>query len=133
MSADELPGLASTDQEQKRFWYDYEVTAILDRLGKPELAYCAPEVVSGVSEAPITGAADTFSLACVAYRMLRGQNLFTAQTTSEYRGTMASMNLLPVDGLPASLQVRAKRLRLMVGIAFVRALGAGTESRANSS
>ena len=81
MSADELPGLASTDQEQKRFWYDYEVTAILDRLGKPELAYCAPEVVSGVSEAPITGAADTFSLACVAYRMLRGQNLFTAQTT----------------------------------------------------
>lgn len=38
--------------------------------------------------------------------MLRGQGLFTAQTTSEYRGTLASMNLLPVDGLPDSLQAR---------------------------
>jgi serine/threonine protein kinase len=108
--AEELPGLASSGQVQKRFHFDYESKDILDRLAKPDLAFSAPELVSSVSEAPITGAADTFSLACIAYRMLRGQNMFTAQTTSEYRGTLASMNLLPVDGLPDSLQVRTSVL-----------------------
>jgi hypothetical protein len=75
-------------------------------MAKPDLQYSAPELVASVSDAPISGAADVFSLACVAYRVLRQQPLFTAQTTSEYRGTLASMNLLPVDGLPSGLQVR---------------------------
>ena len=46
-----------------------------------------------------------FSLACVMYQVLRGQPLITAETTSEYRSMLASMHLIPVDGLPASLQV----------------------------
>jgi hypothetical protein len=37
------------------------------------------------------------------YQVLRKQPVFTAQTTSEYRAMLASMNLIPVDGIPPSL------------------------------
>ena len=56
-------------------------------------------------------------------QVVRGQPLITAETTSEYRAMLASMHLIPVDGLPTSLHVR---LRL------VAALCAATSARARS-
>jgi hypothetical protein len=67
--------------------------------------FTAPELAGSISDAPVTGKADVFSLACVIYQVLRKQPLLTAETTAEYRGILASMHLIPVVGLPESLQV----------------------------
>jgi serine/threonine protein kinase len=91
---------------KKSFAYDYASTLLVDRVTQPPLQFTAPELAGSVSDAPVTGKADVFSLACVMYQVLRGQPLITAETTSEYRSMLASMHLIPVDGLPPSLQAR---------------------------
>lgn len=101
--ADEFMGLSSASKQT--YCYDYDAASLVDKMARPDLQFTAPELISSVSEAPVSGAADVFSLACVIYRVLRKQSLFTAQTTPEYRSMMSSMHLIPVDGLPPTLQV----------------------------
>lgn len=97
------------DSASKRsFAYDYASTLLVDRIMQPPLQFTAPELAGSVSDAPVTGKTDVFSLACVMYQVLRGQPLITAETTSEYRTMLASMHLIPVDGLPPSLHVRCR-------------------------
>ena len=95
------------DSNRKRtFAYDFASTLIVDQVARPLLQFTAPELAGSISDAPVTGKADVFSLACVTYQLLRKQPLITAETTSEYRNMLASIHLIPVDGLPASLQAR---------------------------
>lgn len=101
---DEFMGLGS--KSQQTYCYDYEATSAIERMSRPDLQFTAPELISSVGDTPISGAADVFSLACVVYRVLRKQSLFTARNTSEYRNMISSLHLIPVDGLPSGLQVR---------------------------
>lgn len=103
MNADALMGL--TAQSKQTYSYDYDATSVVDKMARPDLQFTAPELITCVNEAPVSGAADVFSLACIIYRVLRKQSLFTARTTPEYRSMLSSMHLIPVDGLPATLQV----------------------------
>lgn len=103
MGADELMGL-STNTKQS-YSYDYDATSPVEKMARPDLQFTAPELITSVSEASVSGSTDVFSLACVIYRVLRKQSLFTARTTPEYRSMLSSMHLIPVDGLPPTLQV----------------------------
>lgn len=107
VNADSLVGL--TTQTKQTYSYDYDMTAVVDSMARPDLQFTAPELISSVSDAPVSGATDVFSLACIIYRVLRKQSLFTAQTTPEYRSMLSSMHLIPVDGLPPTLQVGHQR------------------------
>ena len=97
------------DTKAKRtFAYDWVSTLLVDRVVKPPLQFTAPELAGSVSDAPVTGKADVFSLACVMFQVLKGQPLITAETVAEYRSMLASMHLIPAAGLPASAHVRLK-------------------------
>ena len=97
------------DSRAKRtFAYDWVSTLLIDRVVKPPLQFTAPELAGSVSDAPVTGKADVFSLACVMFQVLKGQPLITAETVAEYRSMLASMHLIPAAGLPASAHVRLK-------------------------
>eukprot|EP00892_Ulva_mutabilis_P010562 jgi/Ulvmu1/7879/UM004_0110.1 len=98
---DALMGLT---QNKQTYSYEYDATSVLDKMARPDLQFTAPELITSVNETPVSGAADVFSLACIIYRVLRKQSLFTARTTPEYRSMLSSMHLIPVDGLPATLQ-----------------------------
>lgn len=91
---------------KRTFAYDFASTLIVDQVERPLLQFTAPELAGSISDAPVTGKADVFSLACITYTLLRKQPLITAETVSEYRNMLASIHLIPVDGLPGSLQVR---------------------------
>lgn len=94
------------DSKNKRtFAYDFASTLVVDRISRPLLQFTAPELAGSISDAPVTGKADVFSLACIIYQLLRRQPLITVETTPEYRNMLASMHLIPVNGLPPSLQV----------------------------
>lgn len=103
VSADEFVGLSSNTKQS--YSYDYDATSPVEAMTRPDLQFTAPELITSVSEACVSGATDVFSLACVIYRVLRKQSLFTARTTPEYRSMLSSMHLIPVDGLPPTLQV----------------------------
>ena len=54
---------------KRSFAYDYASTLLVDRIVCPPLQFTAPELAGSVSDAPVTGKCDVFSLACVMYQV----------------------------------------------------------------
>lgn len=80
---------------------------------QPPLAYTAPELVAAASmatasDAPLSGAADCFSLAAITYQLLTGRQLLpVGSSTGEYRSRLGSLAAGGgnMAALPAPLQV----------------------------